>query len=69
MVDGCNWDYGISSGPFLTMNFEFDQDDGLRPGPKLDNSLDLNLRLYNCLKTNSLPHLQDESTCYLIRFY
>ena len=25
-------DYNISSGPFLIMNFEFDQDHGPRPG-------------------------------------
>ena len=29
--------YSLSSGPFLTMHFEFDQDHGPRPGPKLDN--------------------------------
>ena len=27
--------YGIGSGPFLTMNLEFDHDHG--PRPKLDN--------------------------------
>ena len=26
-------DYSVSSGPFLTMNFEFDHDHGPRPGP------------------------------------
>ena len=30
-------DYNVSSGPFLTMNFELDQDHGPRPGPGLDN--------------------------------
>ena len=30
-------DYSVSSGPFLTMNYEFDQDHGPRPGPELDN--------------------------------
>ena len=30
-------DYSDSSGPFLTMNFEFDHDYGPRPGPELDN--------------------------------
>ena len=29
-------DYSISSGPFLTVNFEFDQDHGPRPGPGLE---------------------------------
>ena len=32
-------DYNVSSGHFLTMNFEFDQDHGPRPGPKLDKHL------------------------------
>ena len=32
-------DYNVSSGPFLTMDFEFDQDHGTRPEPKLDNIL------------------------------
>ena len=32
-------DYSVSSGPFLTMNFEFDHDHGPRPGPELDNCL------------------------------
>ena len=30
-------DYNVSSGSFLTMNFEFDQDHGPWPGPKLVN--------------------------------
>ena len=30
-------DYNVSYGPFLIMNFEFDQDHGSRPGPELDN--------------------------------
>ena len=30
-------DYSIISGPFLIMNFEFDQDHGPRPQPELDN--------------------------------
>ena len=29
---------GDPSCPFKTMNFEFDQDHGPRPGPKLDNN-------------------------------
>ena len=31
-------DYSVRSGPFGTINFEFDQDHGPRPGPELDNS-------------------------------
>ena len=30
--------YNISSGPFLTVNFQFDLDHGQRPGPELANS-------------------------------
>ena len=30
-------DYSVSSGPFLTMNFEFDQDYRPRLGPRLHN--------------------------------
>ena len=30
-------DYRVSSGPFSTMNFEFDQNHGPRPGPELHN--------------------------------
>ena len=40
MGGGAEWvhfDYDVSSGPSLTMNFEFDQDHGPRPGPELDN--------------------------------
>ena len=33
--EGLHLDY--SSGPFLTMNFEFDQDHGPRQAPELDN--------------------------------
>ena len=29
-------DYSVNSGPFLTMNFKFDQDHGSRPGLELD---------------------------------
>ena len=32
-------DYIVSSGTFLTMNSEFDQVHGLRPGLEVDNSL------------------------------
>ena len=32
-------DYSISSGHFLTMNFEFDQDHGPRAGLKLDSGI------------------------------
>ena len=35
--DKLELDYSVSSGPFLTMNFEFNQDHGPRPGPELDN--------------------------------
>ena len=38
-------DYSDSSGPFLTMNFEFDHDYGPRPGPELDK--------FNMLETKS----------------
>ena len=31
-------DYSVSSGPFLTMNFEFDQDHGPISECKLDNN-------------------------------
>ena len=31
-------DYSVISGPFLTMNFDFDQDCGPRPGPELDKN-------------------------------
>ena len=34
-------DFNVSSGPFLTMNFEFNQEHGPRPGPKLDNNNDI----------------------------
>ena len=40
VVSGGWWvefEYNVSSGPFLTMNFEFEQDPGPRPGPQLDN--------------------------------
>ena len=32
-------DYNNSSGPFLTMNFKFDQDHGPRQGPELDTNV------------------------------
>ena len=34
-------DYNVSSGPFSTMNFEFNQDNGPRPEHKLDNNNDI----------------------------
>ena len=34
-------DYNVSSGPFFTMNFEFDQDHGPRPGPELDKNMQI----------------------------
>ena len=39
--DKLELDYSVSSGPFLTMNFEFNQEHGPRPGPKLDNNNDI----------------------------
>ena len=34
-------DYSVSSGPFLTMFFEFDQDHGPRPGLELDKNVNM----------------------------
>ena len=36
---GAGWwvHYNVSSDPFLTMNFEFDQDHRPRPGHEVDN--------------------------------
>ena len=33
--------HSVSSGPFLTMNFEFNQYHGPRPGSELDNNNDI----------------------------
>ena len=53
-------EYDVSSGPFLTMNFEFDQDHGPRPGPKLDNyyfsfSVQMEYSLPSCQSTYENP--------------
>ena len=39
----------VSSCPFLTMNFEFYQDHGPKPGPELDNCKESDLTLLLCV--------------------
>ena len=67
-----NWwvllDYSDSSGPFLTMNFEFDQDHGPRPGHELDNhSLQLKtaqLELDSKVQLYSMTDQNKQLVCY-----
>ena len=47
-------DYNVSSGPFLTMNFEFDLDHGPRPAPELDNSEPIYINIHLLFKLKSL---------------
>ena len=62
-----NWwvllDYSDSSGPFLTMNFEFDHDYGPRPGPELDK---FNMLEVECgsEKKQDENGLQSQSGCH-----
>ena len=48
-------DYSISSGPFLTVNFEFDQDHRPRPGPKLECGCSLFVKFTPYLNYSNIP--------------
>ena len=48
-------DYSISSGPFLTVNFEFDQDHRPRPGPKLECGCSLFVKFTPYLNHSNIP--------------